>query len=352
MSGGRTLRVAVNLPSQVDIVDQALQDDFPEVHFLKARTYDELARVLPSCRVLITNNSGYTPEVGRLAVHHAPGLEWIQFTTTGIDTALRSGLPPGAVVTNMRGVRAEVLATHAMALLLGVMRGLHSFEPLRERRQWQRDAMTPFTRALEGGTLVVVGLGSIGRSIARKARAFEMRVVGVSRQGRPAPHCERVVPHTQFREVLPEADALVLALPLTGETFHLLGRNELARMKPGAVVVNIARGGLIDEPALIAALQQGRLGGAGLDVVESEPLAPDSPLWGMQNVLLTPHIGGRGGVEQDHRLAALLADNLRRFQAGRELRNRVDARTGLALDAHADHPAADQPAADPPGAGR
>ncbi len=212
--------------------------------------------------------------------------------------------------------------------------------------------MTPFTRTLERGTLVIVGLGSIGLSIARKARAFEMRVVGVSRHGRPAPPCERVVPYTQFREVLPEADALVLALPLTEETLHLLGRDELARMKPGAVVVNIARGGLIDEPALIAALQQGRLAGAGLDVVEHEPLAPDSPLWAMQNVLLTPHIGGRGGVEQDQRLAAFLADNLRRFLAGGELRNRVDPRTGLALDAHADHPAADHPAADPPGAGR
>ena len=207
--------------------------------------------------------------------------------------------------------------------------------------------MTPFTRSLAGSTLVVVGLGSVGRSIARKAGAFGMRVVGVSRRGRPIPHCERVVPHTQFREVLPEADALVLALPLTEETFHLLGRDELARMKPGAVVVNIARGGLIDEPALIAALQQGRLAGAGLDVVENEPLAPDSPLWAMQNVLLTPHIGGRGGVEQDQRLAAFLADNLRRFLAGGELRNQVDPRTGLALDAHADHPAAA-----PPGAGR
>jgi phosphoglycerate dehydrogenase-like enzyme len=352
MSGARILRVAVNLPPQVDFVDQALQDAFPEVRFLKARAYKELARVLPSCKVLVTNNSGYTPEVGRLVVGHAPGLEWIQFTTTGIDTALRSGLPSGAMVTNMRGVRAEVLATHAMALLLGVMRGLLRFEPLRARRQWQRDAMTPFTRTLENGTLVVVGLGSTGRSIARKARAFEMRVVGVSRHGRPVPDCERVVPHRQFREVLPEADALVLALPLTAETFHLLGRDELARMKPEAVVVNVARGGLIDEPALIAALQQGRLAGAGLDVVESEPLAPDSPLWAMPNVLLTPHIGGRGGVAPDPRIAALLADNLRRFQAGQELRNRVDARTGLALCADTDRPATDRPVVDPPGAGQ
>jgi phosphoglycerate dehydrogenase-like enzyme len=312
----------------------------PGVRFSKARSADELASVLPSCRVLVSNNTAYTPEVGHLVRRHAHRLEWIQFTTTGIDTAMRSGLPAGAMITNMRGVRAEVLATHAMALLLGVMRGLHSFEPLRARRQWERNAMTPFTRALEGGTLVVAGLGSIGRSIARKARAFEMRVVGVSRQGRSVPHCERVVPHTQFREVLPEADVLVLALPLTEETFHLLGRNELTRMKPGAVVVNIARGGLIDEPALIAALQQGRLGGAGLDVVESEPLAPDNPLWTMQNVVLTPHIGGRCGAEQNHRLAAFLADNLRRFQAGRELRNRVDGRTGLALHADADLPGA------------
>jgi phosphoglycerate dehydrogenase-like enzyme len=233
------------------------------------------------------------------------------------------------MITNMRGVRTEVLASHVMALMLGVMRGFHHFEKFRVQKKWTRDGMSPFLRALEETTLVIVGLGGIGRNVARKAKAFDMHVIGVSRQGRAKESVDRVVSQKRFREVLPQADILVLSLPLVAQTRHLLGKKELACMKPEAIVINIARGGLIDELALIEALRHGRLGGAGLDVVENEPLAPENPLWEMDNVLLTPHIGGRGGVAQDRRSALLLAENLRRFQNGQALKNEVDPATGL-----------------------
>jgi phosphoglycerate dehydrogenase-like enzyme len=317
------------IPPHRDVVDRAFQEAFPNITFCKARSCEDLARELPSCQVLLINNSLYTPEVSRLAARHAPKLRWIQFTTVGIDTAFRRGLPPGVMITNMRGVRTEILASHVMALMLGVMRGFRHFETFRAQKQWTRDGMSPFLRALEETTLVIVGLGGIGRNVARKAKAFDMHVIGVSRHGRANASVDRVVSQKRFREVLPEADVLVLSLPLVTQTHHLLGKKELACMKSGAIVINIARGGLIDEAALIDALKHGRLGGAGLDVVESEPLAPENPLWEMDNVLLTPHIGGRGGVAQDRRFAALLAENLHRFQNGQPLRNAVDPDTGL-----------------------
>jgi len=326
-------RVAMFVPPHRDIVDQAFQQKFPNITFCKAHTFEDLARELPTCQALLINNSLYSAEVSRLVTRHAPELEWIQFTTVGIDTAFRRGLPSGVVITNMRGVRSEVLASHVMALMLGVQRGFRNFETFRKQKQWNRDGMSPYLRTLEESTLVIAGLGSIGSNVARKAKAFDMRVIGVTRQGatQPGPvdpYVDKMVSRKHFREVLPEADVLVLSLPLEPQTHHMLGAKELAIMKPEAIVINISRGALIDEPALIDALKNRRIGGAGLDVVENEPLAAESPLWEMDNVLLTPHIGGRGGTAQDRRAALLLEENLLRFQAGESLKNEVDPDTG------------------------
>jgi phosphoglycerate dehydrogenase-like enzyme len=327
------LKVALFIPPHRDIVDRAFQRQFPDITFFKAQSVDDLASELPSCDVLLINNSLYSTKVSRLVTDNAPKLRWIQFTTVGIDTAFNRGLPPGVTISNMRGVRSEVLASHVMALMLGVLRGFRKFETFRAQKQWDREGMSPHVRALEESTLVIVGVGSIGSQVARKAKAFDMHVIGVtrkdvSRQGTPIPFVDKTVSRKHFREVLPEADVLVLSLPLEEKTRHLLGAKELASMKPESVVINISRGALIDEAALIDALRQGRIGGAGLDVVENEPLAAESPLWEMDNVLLTPHIGGRGGAAQDRLAALLLGENLRRFQAGKPLKNEVDPDTG------------------------
>ena len=329
MSASQPIGVAVCLPAHRNLIDGAFRKAFPKFAFHNAPSVEELGRVLPSCEILLINNTRYSPEVSRMAACHAPRLKWIQFTTVGIDTAAASGLPPGVMITNMRGVRSEVIASHAMALMLGVMRGVCHFQNMRSRRQWIRDAMNPYVRALEEATLVILGLGGIGRNIAQKARAFEMRVIGVSHRDEADLFFDDVVPRQKLHEVLPLADALVLCLPLNEQTRHILGEKELAMMKPEAVVVNIARGGLIDEQALIRSLQEGRLAGAGLDVVENEPLSPESPLWEMENVLLSPHIGGRGGTAQNRRFAELLSENLRRYQNGQKLQNLVDPRTGV-----------------------
>jgi phosphoglycerate dehydrogenase-like enzyme len=178
---------------------------------------------------------------------------------------------------------------------------------------------------LRGQTLCVVGLGDIGRTVVRAARAFDMRVVGVSRAGRPVPGAHAVHRTAALRRVLATADFAVLTVPLTPDTRGLVGAAELAAMKPGAWLINVARGPIVDEAALIAALRARRIGGAVLDVFDEEPLPPEHPLWALDNAVVTPHISGPSTPDE---IAPIFADNLRRYLAGRPLRFQVDARRG------------------------
>jgi len=177
--------------------------------------------------------------------------------------------------------------------------------------------------SLEGRTLVIVGMGSIGQQVARKAGAFDMRVIAVTRTGDAVDAADETVSADRMIDVLPGADAVVMCLPLNDRTRGLLGEGELAVMKPSAVVVNVARGGVIDQHALGNALRDHRLGGAGLDVFAKEPLPPDDPLWRLENVILSPHVAGAGG-DNTRRFVELFADNLERYRAGGALRNRID----------------------------
>ncbi|HTS26381.1 MAG TPA: D-2-hydroxyacid dehydrogenase, partial [Bryobacteraceae bacterium] len=183
-------------------------------------------------------------------------------------------------------------------------------------------------RELRGASLLVVGLGAIGSEVARLARALGMCVIAVTRSGRPSPELAgRVVPSSALDSLLPEADFVVLAAPETSETHHLMNAVRLAKMKPAAYLVNVARGSLVDEAALAAALRDGRIAGAALDVAGEEPLPESSPLWTLQNCLLTPHLSGASDSLWE-RQAELLLDNLDRWFSGRELRNRVDLTRG------------------------
>ncbi len=186
-----------------------------------------------------------------------------------------------------------------------------------------REEMFPYVVPPEEGTLVLCGMGAIGRDIARKARTFDMKIIGVSRAGQAGGDFDDVVPRERLNEVLPRADVLMLALPYDSATHHMIGAEQFALMKKSAVLVNIARGGIVDEAAMIAALQGGKILGAGLDVYEVEPLPPESPLWDLENVVMEPHLAGQGGDAQRRRLRELFEDNMRRFLAGERLRNRV-----------------------------
>jgi phosphoglycerate dehydrogenase-like enzyme len=195
-----------------------------------------------------------------------------------------------------------------------------------QRSQWERYAGTD----LRGRTLAIVGVGKIGRELARLARAFGMAVIGVKRSvagADPAAlHLDELYAPEELRRILPRAEYLALVAPHTDETERLIGAAELALLPRGAFLINIGRGATVDEPALVEALRSGRLGGAALDVFAEEPLMPDSPLWSMSNVLVSPHSGSTSDRE-NARIAELFCENLRRYLAGRELLNVLNIET-------------------------
>jgi len=258
----------------------------------------------------------------------APNLRWFQQWGAGADWLLAH--PEVAekdfVLTNVSGVHAVPISEHIFAFLLAFARGFHRAVRNQEARRWPEAPGTYFE--LAGKTMLLLGTGAIGARTAELAQAFGMRVVGVRRNpAKKVEHIGEMVALDKLTQVLPEADFMVLTLPLTRDTRHLIGEAELRAIKDTAVLVNIGRGGLIDEGALVRALQEGRLAGAGLDVFETEPLPATSPLWGMENVIITPHVSG-DTPHYDERALAIFLDNLRHYQKGEPLTHIVDKRLG------------------------
>lgn len=260
-----------------------------------------------------------------------PRVRWIQATSTGIgQTLVRSGLIDTPIVfTTAKGIHAKPLADFVVMSMLWFAKG--GFRMVRDQaaHRWERYC----GRDLAGTTVGLVGLGTIGREVAARCRAIGMRVVATKRTvgggaadpGRTAGSdlVDALVPLSDLPVLLREADFLVLACPHTRETEGLIGERQLAVMKPGAMLINIARGAVVDEPALIAALQQGRLGGAALDVFAKEPPPADNPLWDMPNVLVCPHSASTIDTE-NAQLTALFCENLRRYLGGETLLNVFD----------------------------
>jgi glyoxylate/hydroxypyruvate reductase len=251
----------------------------------------------------------------------APKLRWIQFTSSGVGPfVLKHGLNrPGLTLTNAAGIHAVPLAEHVLLSLLYFWKDVPA--RLRDQRAhvWERYA----GRELRGATVLVVGLGAVGQEVARTCRANGLRAVGMRRTPVDDPaslHADAVVSPDRLLDVLPTVDAVVLIAPHTPETEGMIDARALAAMKPGAVLINIARGALVDEGALVAALRSGHLGGAALDVAAVEPLPADSPLWDLPNVLVTAHSASTVDKENG-RLTDLFCDNLRRFLDGAPLRN-------------------------------
>jgi glyoxylate/hydroxypyruvate reductase A len=257
----------------------------------------------------------------------APNVRWIQATSSGIGPFVQrmgyASRMPGTVFTRASGVHAQPLAEFCVMVMLMFRKGLHRVMRDQERKHWERYAGTD----LEGRTLVVVGLGGVGREVVRMAKALRMRVVGVDRPGYlfdpDALPLDEFHPAGELHAVLGEAEHLVLIAPHTPETEGMIGARELALMPPGAVFINISRGALVDEEALMEALRSGHLAGAGLDVFAEEPLPPDSPFWEMPNVLVSPHSASTSDRE-NRRLTDLFCENLRRFLSGEPLINVLD----------------------------
>ena len=319
-----TVRIAQFVHASHDVVDAAFLREFPEIEAVKADSLETLTDALAGAEIFQVYNSAFTPEFAKLVRDKGRALKWIQFTTVGIDIALKAGLPEGVWVTNSGGVSQRVLAGHAIALMLGVMRGFRRFEPLRARRDYARHALPRYMVAPDGARMVILGMGRIGQDIARKAKAFDMEVICVTRAPAPAvPEIDGVVPREKVDEVLPTADVVMIAMPLDAGTQGFLSAERIALMKETAVLVNISRGKVVDEAALARALAEGRIMGAGLDAFAREPLPAESPLWDLPNVLMTPHVGGNGGRELWRRMSELVRDNTRRYLSGAPLKHVV-----------------------------
>jgi phosphoglycerate dehydrogenase-like enzyme len=251
-------------------------------------------------------------------------LRWVHALGAGVENLCGDVVGTEIRVTNSH-VHGDVIADHVFAFILSHTRRMREAYEYQTARRWAHRELlgTPLT----GRTIGILGLGAIGMQVARRAVGFGMRIVGTKRRPAPIPGVEQVWPPEQTEAVLREASVLVLAMPLTPATRGMLGAREIALLPAGAYVVNIARGDLVDEPALVAALQSGRLGGAGLDVFAEEPLPPDSPLWTMPNVTITPHVAGDFPGYMD-RMVPFFCDNLRRYLAGRPLEQVVDPALG------------------------
>jgi phosphoglycerate dehydrogenase-like enzyme len=265
-----------------------------------------------------------TPERLAWAVRTAPGLRFLQATTAGAGQQVRRAELTAdelerVAISSTAGVHAVPLAEWSMFGLLAFTKVLPRLRRDAVSRHW---AHYP-ANELRGQTILVVGVGAIGLEVARLASAFGMRVVGVKRHtGEQLPHVESLHPPDELRELVGDAHAIVVTLPLTDETRGLIDRETIERMRHGAIFVNVGRGKVVDEEALIDALRSGKLAGAALDVTAKEPLPDESPLWELENVIISPHTAALSWHENE-RIVELFAENLRRYLRGDELLSRV-----------------------------
>lgn len=257
----------------------------------------------------------------RQLLPRAKRLRWVQNMGAGVERFMVPELPRRVAVTRVAGIFGPWMAEYVLGWCLWSTQRTELFRSQQRERRWRQ--VDPLR--LHGATLCVVGLGDIGRTIARAARGLGMLVSGVSQSGRKVSEVERAYRSRDIVKALPAADFVVLTVPLTPATRHLIGAPELAVMKPSAWLVNIARGPIVDEAALLEALSAKRLGGAVLDVFDEEPLPAGHPLWKLDNVVITPHISGPSTPGE---IAPIFNDNLRRYLSGRPLRFQVVRKRG------------------------
>jgi D-2-hydroxyacid dehydrogenase (NADP+) len=249
-------------------------------------------------------------------------LRWVHSIQAGVDRfPLDAFEAAGVTLTNSTGIHGDAVGESVLGTLLMLARRLHVYRSSQDRREWSRPAWDePFT--LRGESLCVVGLGTLGRGIATRADAIGMSVSGVKRTPTPVDGVETVYPSGDLDEAVADARFVALAVPLTDRTEGLVGERTFARMREDAYLVNVARGGVVDQSALVTALDTGLIAGAALDVFETEPLPPASPLWEMDEVIVTPHASA-AVHDYYERVAALVRENLRRVDAGEAPANRV-----------------------------
>ena len=257
------------------------------------------------------------------ATRKAPHLKWLHVFNAGVDhPVFASVLERGVRLTTSSGSTAEPIAQTAIAGMLYLARNFPRWLAGQRSHKWDQMRPPEFPRDLRGQAMVIIGMGKIGAEIARLARVLGLRVTGVRRSGLRSEHADEMCTPAELDAILPRCDWLVIACPLTPQTRNMVDGALLAKLPQGARFINIGRGEIVDEPALIAALQSGQLGGAYLDVFAQEPLPAHSPLWTLPNVLVTPH-NSAASAGNDARVNAIFLDNLKRWQQNQPLVNEV-----------------------------
>lgn len=318
---------------------QRLRDVSPalKVSQVTCRTPEDMLPHLEGPEILYTYHADFLPE-------QAPNLRWVQLSSAGVDHLLgKPIMQSDVVITTSSGIHAVPIAEYVFGSMLAFARRLPKALAFQQRGEWPKDRWKHLLgRELRGSTIGIIGYGSIGREVGRLAKAFGMTVLASKRSptrkrdagyvlpaaGDPEmQHVDRVFGPDELEELAAQSDFVVVALPLTPETEGIVSEAVLRAMRPTAYFVNISRGEIVDEAALIRALQEGWIAGAGLDVFTEEPLPEGSPFYSLPNVILTPHISAATAVYND-RIADLFAENLHRYLAGKPLLNEVDKQRG------------------------
>ena len=299
-------------------VDQ-LRRDFPQHTFLDAWDRDTLHRFLPEADI------AFTPFVDRDIFASASRLRWVQSPAVGVGSLMFPELLASAVViTSARGIRARSIAEHVLGVTIALARAMPAALRAQAAHRWAQEDLESEARTLQGQRMGIVGLGAIGVEVVKIAAPFGFRITAIrKRAGEPPPvGVEAVWTPDRLPDLLAQSDVVVLAAPHTAETKRLIGRAQLDRIKRGALLVDVARGKLVDDEAVVEALRDGRLGGAALDVFSQEPLDASSPYWDLPNVIITPHTAG-GRHDQNEAIVSNFLANLAAFTAGGELTDRV-----------------------------
>ncbi|MSP47017.1 MAG: D-2-hydroxyacid dehydrogenase [Xanthobacteraceae bacterium] len=296
---------------------ERLAKRFPAVEFHAFHHAKEAEPVIAGIDVIM----GLGHHIPPALITAAPKLKWVQALTTGTETLTVPGvLPPQVLLTSTRGIHGPQMSELAFLNMIALNRNFRKIQRNQAEAKWEQWDQP----ILEGKTVVIVGLGILAEHLAERCKLFGMTVIGVSGGRATAPHFDEVHPRSELVKLAARADFLMLLVPYSPQTHHLINRDVLAAMKPTAFLINLARGGVLDEAALIELLQAGKIAGAGIDIFSNMPLPPDNPLWRMSNVIITPNIGGRSDrfVEQT---MTVLEPNLQAFIDGRlkDLRNLV-----------------------------
>jgi D-2-hydroxyacid dehydrogenase (NADP+) len=305
---------------------ERLRGEFPQVEVTELTSYENVEQHIADVEILF--GVSIRPE----QFLTARKLRWIHSQAAAVHQFMFPELVNSdVIITNARDVHGPVVAEQVIAMIFALAKQIPVAVRFQQKHEWGQEAISKVTapRELAGATVGLIGVGSIGRNVAKHAAALGMRVVAVREhpeKGKPE-HVDEVWPSSQLIRLLGQSDYVVLSAPVTPETTGIIGKEQLAAMKPHARLINVGRGPLIDEPALIDALRSGKIGSAALDVFDQEPLPADSPLWDLENLLIMPHTAGIS-EKMWERHYALFSENLRRYFAGQPLLGVVDKSSG------------------------